>query len=110
ANYDFNFNDNFAARFDFGWNDISGDETHFVDSLGQIHIHHPNMSIWEFTGGFKTGVSILYIEGRGGYFTGLNEWGFVPAAGLRFGSFDIQGSYTIAGDNEWATARLGFAW
>ena len=34
ANYDYNFSDYFAARFDFGWNDVSGPETTYVDTDG----------------------------------------------------------------------------
>ena len=73
-------------------------------------MNHPNMSVWEFTGGLRAKVSIFYVEARGGYFTGLKSWGYVPAAGLRIGKFDIQGNYTIAGDNEWISARVAYYW
>ncbi len=107
---DYNFNNHLAARFDLGWNDVSGPETTYADSTGVLHTNHPNMSVWEFTGGFKASVSVVYIEARGGYFTGIHEWGFVPAVGLRIGRFDIQGSYTFAGDNQWFSGRVGFYW
>jgi len=110
ANFDYNFNKFLAARFDFGWNDLSGDETSYVDPDGTIHVNHPNMSVWEFTGGLRAKVSIFYVEARGGYFTGLKSWGYVPAAGIRIGKFDIQGNYTIAGDNQWASARVAYYW
>jgi len=110
ANYDYNFSDHFAARFDLGWNDVSGPETSYVDTDGSVHTNHPNMSVWDFTGGFRASVSVIYVEIRGGYFTGIREWGYIPAAGLRFGNFDIQGSYTFAGDNEWISARLAYYW
>jgi len=47
---------------------------------------------------------------RGGYFTGVDSWGYVPAVGLRFGRLDIQGNYTIAGDNKWGAVRVAFYW
>lgn len=110
GNLDYNFNKHFALRADLGWNDLSGPETSYADSTGTIHTNHPNMSVWEITGGFKLSASIVYVEARGGYFTGLNEWGFVPAAGLRIGKFDIQASYSFVGDNEWISGRIGFYW
>ena len=110
SNFDYNLNKFFALRFDIGWNDVSGQETTYLDTLGVIHINHPNMSVWEFTGGFKASVSIFYIEARGGYFTGVNEWGFVPALGLRIGKLDIQGNYSFVGDSEWVSVRIGYYW
>ena len=53
---------------------------------------------------------MFYIEVRGGYFSGINEWGFVPAVGLRMGKFDIKGNYNFAGDKEWAAVRLSYYW
>ena len=50
----------------------------------------------------------LYIEARGGYFSGINSWGVVPAFGFRFGKFDIQGNFTLAGDKQWGGARLSY--
>ena len=110
GNIDYNFNKYFAARFDLGWNDVSGLETTYVDPYGNIHTNHPNMSVWEFTGGLRASISVFYLEIRGGYFTGINEWGYVPAVGLRFGKLDIQGSYTFGGDSEWVSARIGYYW
>ncbi|MCF6170917.1 MAG: hypothetical protein L3J66_08075 [Bacteroidales bacterium] len=106
ANIDYNFSKHLAARFDLGWNSLSGPEA--IDSLG--FTEKPRMNLWEFTAGLKASVSIVYVEVRGGYFTGVNSWGFVPAVGLRIGRFDLQGNYTFAGDNEWFTARIGFYW
>jgi len=110
ANIDYNFNKFLAARFDLGWNDVSGPESSYMDADSSFHTHHPNMSVWEFTGGLRLKVAVVYAEVRGGYFTGLNEWGFVPAAGLRFGKFDIQGSYSIVGDNQWFSGRIAYYW
>lgn len=110
ANYDYNFNEHFAARFDLGWNDISGPETSYVDNNGNIHSDHPNMSVWEFSAGLKAQISVFYVEARGGYFTGVNSWGYTPAVGLRFKKIDLQGNYTFAGDNEWASVRIAYYW
>lgn len=110
ANFEYAFNEHFAARFDLGWNDVSGSETSYIDTIGTVHVNHPNMSVWEFTGGFKASISIFYTEIRGGYFTGVKNWGFVPAAGIRIGKFDIQANYSFVGDSEWASARIGYYW
>ena len=68
------------------------------------------MSIWEFTAGFRAKISFLYIEARGGYFTGANAWGVVPAVGIRLGNFDAQGNLTFAGDYLWSSVRIGYYW
>ena len=108
SNFDYNFNKNFSARFDLGWNDFSGPETTFIDNKGKTHTDQPNMSVWEFTAGLRAKISVIYIEARGGYFTGVNSWGVVPAVGLRFGKFDIQGNFSIAGDYHWGGARISY--
>ncbi len=108
ADFDYNFNKFFAARFDFGWNDFSGPEKTWVDLNGISHVSHPNMSVWEFTAGLRAKVSILYIEARGGYYTGINSWGVTPAIGLRLGKFDLQGNFNIAGDYQWGGIRLAY--
>ena len=108
SHVDYNFNKHLAARLDIGWNDISGPEKEFVDHNGVIHTEHPNMSIWEFTAGLRGTVGPVYIEGRGGYFTGVDSWGYVPAVGIVFWKLDIQANYTIAGEKEWAGVRVGY--
>ncbi len=110
ANFDYNFNKHLAARFDLGWNSVTGPEITTTDSLGFVYTDKPRMTVWEFTAGLKASVSIVYIEVRGGYFTGVSSWGVVPAVGLRIGRFDIQGNYTFAGNNQWISGRLGFYW
>ena len=110
GNIDYNFNEHFAWRFDLGWNDLEGDERTIVDTTGYVHTHKPKISVWEFTTGLKASFSVFYIEARGGYFTGINEWGIIPAVGLRLGKFDINGSYKLLGDNNWVAARIGYYW
>ena len=114
ANFDYNFSSFLAARFDVGWNSFSG--TDVTQDLGLKSasayeapvVAMDNLNIWEFTGGLRAKIAVFYVEARGGYFTGINEWGVVPAVGLRFGRLDIQGSYTVAGKYQWAGARVGF--
>ncbi len=110
GNIDYNFNEHIAWRFDLGWNDLEGDERTIVDTTGYVHTHKPKISVWEFTTGFKASFSVFYIEARGGYFTGINEWGVIPAVGLRLNKLDIQGSYKLLGDNNWVAARIGYYW
>jgi len=108
SHVDFNFNKHFAARLDIGWNDVSGEEKEFVDQSGHVHTDHPNMSVWEFTGGLRASAGPVYIEGRGGYFTGVDSWGYVPAVGVVFWKLDIQANYYYVGDKQWAGVRIGY--
>jgi hypothetical protein len=108
GNLDYNFNKVLAARFDLGWNDFSGPEKTYIDQNGLAHVDHPNMSVWEFTAGLRVKVSILYIEARGGYYTGVNRWGVTPAVGLRLGKFDIQANLNIATEYHWGGIRLAY--
>ena len=108
SHLDYNFNKHFAARLDIGWNDVSGPETNYTDQSGTIHTEHPNMSIWEFTTGLRAYVGPVYIEGRGGYFTGIDSWGYVPAVGVVVWKLDIQANYVMAGEKQWAGIRIGY--
>lgn len=108
ANFDYNFSEFLAARFDLGWNDFSGPEKTWIDSKNVTHTSHPNMSVWEFTAGLRAKVSIFYVEARGGYYSGVNHWGVTPAVGLRLGKFDIQGNFNIVEDNHWGGIRLAY--
>jgi len=108
SNFDYNFNEHFAARLDIGWNDYSGPEKQYVDQNGNTHTDHPNMSVWEFTAGLRASLGPVYLEGRGGYYTGIDSWGYVPAVGIVFWKLDLQAAYTIVGDKQWATIRLGY--
>ena len=116
ANFDYNFSSFLAARFDLGWNSFNG--TDLTPDLGLKSasayeapvVTVGNLDVFEFTGGLRAKIAFFYVEARGGYFTGINEWGVVPAVGLRFGRLDFQGSYTVAGNYQWAGARVGFYW
>jgi hypothetical protein len=108
SNIDYSLNDYFTLRLDIGWNDYSGPEKEFVDKNGTVHTDQPNMSVWEFTAGLRAGAGPFYIEGRGGYFTGVASWGYVPAVGVIIWKLDLQASYVFAGDKEWAGIRLGY--
>ncbi len=108
GNIDYNFNKFLAARFDLGWNDFSGPKRTWIDQSGNTHTDHPNMSVWEFTAGLRAKVSVFYIEGRGGYFTGVNRWGVTPAVGIRLGKFDIQANFNIAQEYHWGGIRLAY--
>jgi len=108
TNIDYNFSKHFAARLDIGWNDFSGPETTYIDQNGNVHTEQPNMSVWDFTAGLRAMAGPAYIETRGGYYTGVDSWGYVPAIGIVFWKLDLQASYNIVGDKEWATIRLGY--
>ena len=104
---DYNINKILVGRFDLGWNTFSGPD--ITDPITGLPIE-VQQDIWEFTAGMRVKLAIFYIEGRGGYFTGVKSWGVVPAVGLRLGKFDIQGNINIAGDNHWGGARVGYYW
>ncbi len=107
GNVDYNFNKFLAGRFDLGWNTFSGpDISDTITGLSE----EVKTNVWEFTAGLRVKVAIFYVEARGGYFTGVDSWGFVPAVGLRFKKFDLQGNLTVAGDNHWGAVRLAYYW
>jgi len=110
GNIDYIFNKHFAARLDIGWNEFTGKEHQYIDVNGKYHDVKPSMSVWEFTAGARANAGIFYLEARGGYFTGVNSWGFVPAIGLRYKNFDLQGNFNIAGDYHWGGVRLAYYW
>jgi len=110
GNVDYIFNKHFAARLDIGWNEFTGKEHQYIDVNGTFHNVKPSMSVWEFTAGARANVGIFYIEARGGYFTGVDSWGFVPAVGVRYKNFDLQGNFNIAGDYHWGGVRLAYYW
>ena len=107
ADIDYNLNKFLTARMDIGWNQFNGDD--ILDPVSGIS-NKVNQSVWEFTGGLRANLAFVYLEGRGGYFTGVNSWGFVPAVGVRFGNIDIQGNFTVAGDNHWGGVRVAYYW
>ncbi len=107
ANIDYNLNSVLAARFDLGYNSFSGpDSANPVTGLPE----EVQQDVWEFTAGLRAKIAIVYVEARGGYFTGVSAWGVVPAIGLRLGKLDIQGNLNIAGENHWYGARIGYYW
>jgi len=108
SNFDYSINKHLTARLDIGWNDVSGPEKEYIDQNKVVHTEHPNMSVWEFTAGLRVTAGPVYLEGRGGYFTGVSEWGYLPAVGFIIWKLDFQASYTFAGDKQWATARVGY--
>ena len=108
SHVDYNFSKHLAARLDIGWNDVSGPEKQYVDHKGTVHVEHPNMSVWEFTAGLRASAGPIYLEGRGGYFTGVDSWGYVPAVGIVFWKLDIQANYSFVGEKEWAGVRVAY--
>ena len=107
GNIDYNFSSFLAARFDLGWNTFKTTDIKDLDTGLALD---EKLNVWEITGGLRAKIAIFYVEARGGYFTGIKEWGVVPAVGLRLGKLDIQGSYTVAGDYQWASARVAYYW
>ncbi len=108
SHIDYNFNKHFAARMDIGWSDVSGPERKYIDQGGTVHKESPDMSMWEFSAGLRAYVGPAYIEGRGGYFTGIDSWGYVPAVGFIVWKLDVQVNYVFAGKKEWAGVRIGY--
>ena len=110
ANVDYIFNKHITARLDIGWNEFTGSDHKYIDTEGNFHSTKPTKSVWEFTAGLRANAGILYIEGRGGYFTGIHEWGVVPAVGLRYKKFDLQANFTMANGYHWGGLRLAYYW
>jgi len=110
ANIDYIINEHFAARFDIGWSDFTGDEHRYLDVDGKWHDVKPQLSVWEITAGMRANAGIFYVEARGGYFTGVESFGFVPAVGLRYKDIDFQANFNIAGDYHWGGIRVAYYW
>ena len=106
---DYNATENLALRLDVGVHSFSGEDEN-SDSNGNGTDNNPEKTVYELTAGVRGKLSVFYLEGRAGYFFGFDEFGYVPAAGLRFGKFDLQGSYAIIGGNDFAGFRIGYYW
>ena len=109
THFDYNFNEKFVARLDIGWNEFNGPKREYVDVNNVIHKEDVTMSVWEFTAGARYRLTPwFYIEGRGGYFTGIHTFGGVPAIGFKFHSFDIQTNMIMTKNISWAGFRIGY--
>jgi hypothetical protein len=53
-------------------------------------------------------VSYFYLEGRVGYFTGIHEWGYVPAVGVKFWKLDFQANIIMTKNVQWGGARIAY--
>ena len=108
THFDFNFDKHWAYRLDIGWNDMTGDEIEYMGTDGKYHTNTPSMSMWEFTTGVRYRLSIFYIEGRAGYFTGIHSWGLVPALGIKYRQFDLQANIILTKQTQWGGARIAY--
>jgi hypothetical protein len=106
---DYNATQNFALRLDVGVHSFSG-EDEISDTNGNATDSNPEKTVYELTAGVRGKLSVFYLEGRAGYFFGFDEFGYVPAAGLRFGKFDLQLNYALVGGNDFAGFRIGYYW
>jgi hypothetical protein len=108
SHFDYNFNKKLAARVDIGWNEFYGPDIIYTDTDGNTHTDVIDMSVWEFTAGARYRISIFYVEGRAGYFTGVHSWGGVPAIGVKYRKFDFQANMIITSDMQWGGVRIGY--
>ncbi|NPA36776.1 MAG: hypothetical protein GXO47_07995 [Chlorobi bacterium] len=106
SSIDYNITKVLAARFDFGWTQFSGDD--YVDDIQMPY--DSQLDVLEFTGGLRAKLAFVYAEFRGGYYTGVKSWGYVPAVGLRLGKLDIQGNLNVVDDNHWWAFRAVYYW
>ena len=66
------------------------------------------VDMWRFTGGFRFEFGAFYMGGEGGYYTEIDESGFVPSIGLHIGKFEVAGRWKSSGTSTWTTLRVGY--
>jgi hypothetical protein len=81
-------------------------------SLGYSHFPGesdlPAVDMFIFTGGFRFEFGAFYMGGEGGYYSELDEAGFVPSIGFHIKKFEIAGRWKSSGKSTWTSLRLGY--
>lgn len=68
----------------------------------------PAVDLWLFTGGLRFEFGAFFMGGEGGYFTEIDEGGFVPSMGLHVKRFEVSGRWKASGSSTWLTLRVGY--
>jgi hypothetical protein len=68
----------------------------------------PAADVWSFTGGLRFEFGAFYMSGEGGYYTEIDEGGFVPGIGLHLGRFEAAARWKASGNSTWTSLRLGY--
>jgi hypothetical protein len=79
-----------------GWNRLK------ADALGA-----EDFNMWEMTLGPRAMIKMFYLGVEGGYFTKIDEWGWVPNAGVRYKIFDLGYRMKTSGETKYHTIRAG---
>lgn len=94
-----------ADKMDFslttGWNRLLADSDSEAEGA-------EDFTMWEFTAGPRVRLSLAYLGIEGGYFTKIDEWGWVPNAGIRYKRFDVGYRLKTSGETKIHTIRAGY--
>ena len=81
-------------------------------SLGYNHFPGegdlPSADVWSITAGLRFEFGAFYMGGEGGYYTEIDEGGFIPSLGLHLGRFELAGRWKSSGTSTWTSVRLGY--
>ena len=67
-----------------------------------------DFTMWEFTAGPRARISLFYLGIEGGWFTKIDEFGWVPNAGVRYKRFDVGYRMKTSGETKVHTIRAGY--
>jgi len=84
---------------------LSGDlgYTHFAGNE-----EHESADIWNLLIGARLAFGAFFIGGEGGWFTEVDDLGWVPSMGVRFEKVEFELRWVTSGSNSWTTLRAGY--
>jgi hypothetical protein len=84
---------------------LSGDVgyTHFAGNE-----EHEDADIWNLLVGARLAFGAFFIGGEGGWFTEVDDLGWVPSMGVRFEKLEVGLRWITSGSNSWTTVRAGY--
>ncbi|HPF71876.1 MAG TPA: hypothetical protein PLQ13_14480 [Candidatus Krumholzibacteria bacterium] len=89
---------------DFGWTTFSSEDV----TIGSVTIGGEDIDVWNATAGARFAVLPLGLGAEVGYFSEVEEWSFVPTAGMTFSKIDLSARWKATGDAKWFEVRAAF--
>ena len=66
------------------------------------------VDIWYVNIGGRLVLASFYMSGQTGYYSELDQWGWVPGFGFRFTQLELGLEYVGASKGAWTTLRVGW--
>jgi len=66
------------------------------------------VDVFLVTFGGRLVLGSFYMSGETGYFSEIEEWGWVPGFGFRFDRLELGLRYVASGKDAWTTVRAGW--